>query len=385
MEDTKAHLLSRRNFLKWSLLGLGGASVGAVMFGQQGGAVDYADPAYRYWDKRSPGGLALENYLVLCGALAPSAHNTQPWKFRVREQAIDVYVDFQRSLGQADTAHRMKLLSVGCALENIRIAAADLGFRADIQLADAKQFSLDQRCATIALQPDASLGKHPLFAALFERQTTRAPYDLAPIAADVKQQLAALNTHADLSLRWFDSDTELAQLAALNTAACIAFTENDPAYLDSLNWWRYSRNELLRKRDGISIFTSAAPALIKQYFQYGVSHADMAGDFGKTGEIDLMKQLFAATPLWGVISASASALDLRLQAGQLFERVFLAATARGYKIHAINYVSESPVHSAQYRQSFGLAEPQELLLMFRLGRAEPCEKSVRQPLQQIIV
>jgi len=385
MDDAQISLLNRRNFLKLSLAGLGASALGLYAFGQQGGAVDYADPAYRYWQKRTPGSLALENYLVMCAALAPSAHNTQPWKFAVRDRAITVYADFQRSLGQADPAHRMKLLSVGCALENIRIAAADLGFAAQINVADAGQFAADQRCADIRLVADNNLSQQPLFQAMFQRQTTRAAYLPQAVPAALQARLAALNDFPQLNLRWFDSPADLTAMAGLNTEACIAFTRHDAAYLDSLKWWRYSRNELLRKRDGISIFTSAAPAVIKQYFQYGVSAEDMAGAFGKNGEIDLMQQLFAATPLWGVISAKRVSLQNRLQAGQLFERLFLQATDEQYKMHAINYVTESADYAEKFKRRFDIVPDDELLLVFRMGQAPACEKSVRRPLADIIV
>lgn len=385
MNAPKGNIINRRNFLKLTVAGVGTSAVGLYLFCQQGGAVNYSDPAYLYWNKLTQGGLNLENYLILCGSLAPSAHNTQPWKFSIKEKEITVFADHKRNLGSADAQRRMMLLSVGCALENINVAANQLGYRADISLSPSAEFEKTGMCAKVTLSANDQLGGNALFDSIFKRQTTRAPYLAEPVPELTKSSIMKLNDFPQVSLRWFDSPADLSSMADINSAACVAFTNDNSAYLDSLKWWRYSRGEMLKKRDGISIFTSAAPAMIKQYFEYGVSPEDMAGDFGKKGEIDLMNNLFSATPLWGVITASDISNASRLQSGQLFERVFLEVTRQNYRIHAINYVSEQQEYVNKFKALFGIPQTDELLMVFRMGKAELCEKSVRLPLSDIIV
>ncbi len=385
MNAPKGNIITRRNFLKLTLAGVGTSAVGLYLFCEEGDAVNYSDPAYLYWNKFTQGGLNLENYLILCGSLAPSAHNTQPWKFSIKEKEISVFADHQRSLGSADAQHRMILISVGCALENIKVAANQLGYRADISLAPSAEFEKTGMCAKVTLVSDDQLGGNVLFDSIFKRQTTRSPYLAEPTPEIVKSSIMGLNDFSNVSLRWFDDTADLASMAEINSAACVAFTKDDPAYLDSLKWWRYSREEILKKRDGISIFTSAAPAAIKQYFQYGVSPEDMAGDFGKQGEIDLMKNLFSSTPLWGVITANDVSNASRLQSGQLFERIFLDATRQNYRMQAINYVPEQKEYADKFKDLFGIPKMDELLMVFRVGKADLCEKSVRLPLSDIIV
>lgn len=67
-------------------------------------------------------------FLVRYAILAPSTHNTLPWSFRIVGNGIDVFADRSRWLRVADPDQRELLLSVGCALENLVIAAEHFGF-----------------------------------------------------------------------------------------------------------------------------------------------------------------------------------------------------------------------------------------------------------------
>lgn len=69
------------------------------------------------------GSLADQIRFILCYAiLAPSSHNTEPWKFRLRGDRVDVLLDFSRWLKVADDDQRELHISVGCALENLLIS-----------------------------------------------------------------------------------------------------------------------------------------------------------------------------------------------------------------------------------------------------------------------
>ncbi len=53
-------------------------------------------------------------YLIEVAARAPSVHNTQPWRFTVTGQAIDLYADADRQLLE-DPAGREMIISCGAA------------------------------------------------------------------------------------------------------------------------------------------------------------------------------------------------------------------------------------------------------------------------------
>jgi len=67
--------------------------------------------------------------LIQTAIKAPSGHNTQPWKFRVEENAIIIYPYNERTLPVVDADNHALFISLGCALENLVIAAQHFGFK----------------------------------------------------------------------------------------------------------------------------------------------------------------------------------------------------------------------------------------------------------------
>ena len=66
-------------------------------------------------------------YLIATAARAPSVHNTQPWRFKVSQDAIELYADPRRKL-RIDTVGREMLISCGAALFGLRLAIRSLGY-----------------------------------------------------------------------------------------------------------------------------------------------------------------------------------------------------------------------------------------------------------------
>src|SRR6476659_3646039 len=66
--------------------------------------------------------------LVLGAVAAPSVHNTQPWLFRLHSDRIDLRADRRRQLRVLDPTGRQLVISCGCALFNLRVAAAAFGY-----------------------------------------------------------------------------------------------------------------------------------------------------------------------------------------------------------------------------------------------------------------
>ena len=67
-------------------------------------------------------------FLLKYAVLAPSSHNTQPWKFAIKDERIKVSADLTCALKVADPDERELFISVGCALTNLTIAAKRFGY-----------------------------------------------------------------------------------------------------------------------------------------------------------------------------------------------------------------------------------------------------------------
>ena len=69
-------------------------------------------------------------FLLNFAVLAPSSHNSQPWRFEVGDNFIIIKPELKRALPVSDNNHRQLFISLGCALENILVAADYYGYKA---------------------------------------------------------------------------------------------------------------------------------------------------------------------------------------------------------------------------------------------------------------
>ncbi|GAB3837321.1 hypothetical protein [Dactylosporangium cerinum] len=63
---------------------------------------------------------------------APSVSDTQPWRWRINEDRIELYADWRRQLADIDPDGRLLLISCGAALHHTRVALAAEGVGVDI-------------------------------------------------------------------------------------------------------------------------------------------------------------------------------------------------------------------------------------------------------------
>src|SRR5918994_5483870 len=119
---------------------------------------------------------AERDVLLQAAILAPSMHNTQPWKFRFHGTTVEVHRDPRYELPAEDPERRMVLISIGAVLLNLRVAAASLGYDVAVGVDPDPGRTLVAEL-TVALMPGA--GDHSLaglFPALGRRRTNRQPF-----------------------------------------------------------------------------------------------------------------------------------------------------------------------------------------------------------------
>jgi len=379
--------ITRREFLRFSV----GSVLGATLLGasslvlrptlsSQGGA------AYRYWHQKNKGTMSDMQYIAMCGTLAPSAHNTQPWKFQFQGDRIRVYADLDRHLGSADAERRMMLMSIGCAVENMTVAAQQLGYSAAVEELDADgQFAVNGYCATVKLTRTGTVN-HPRFDAIFSRQTTRTAFDaLRPIPVDLINALDRQATLPGIHLAWFSTPTEAANVVSLTQESVRSFLLGGNRHYDGMKWFRITRQEWESKGDGIAVFNSDAPTYVKEWVELFATQKDLLGNEFKQGEIDAVDRIAPATALWGLVFADGVSPNARVLAGRMAERVYLEATAHGYAVQPQCYPTEIPETAAKLKIFAGLAAAAEPLFLFRIGKSDMVGKSVRRNLSEVIM
>ena len=105
--------LSRRGFLK--LLAAGGVTAtGIYVLSEYAPWLDYegqAEQTFRPFAKEST--MSAQMYeLIRYATLAANGHNTQPWKFAIQENGIEIHPDYARRLPVVELGRRGNPLGV---------------------------------------------------------------------------------------------------------------------------------------------------------------------------------------------------------------------------------------------------------------------------------
>jgi nitroreductase len=187
---------------------------------------------------------------------APSVHNTQPWRWRIRTDTVELHADWDRQLIATDPDRRDLVLSCGAALHHLVVALAACGLTAQVRRMPAGE---DRgHLATVAVRAGrADALDAVLFPAIDRRHTDRRRMSHRPVPAG---HVAALTEQARrtgaLLLPVTGAEMRRRLTATLVDAA--HRQESAPGYAAELRQWthRYARG-----RDGVSA-AGVAPAPI---------------------------------------------------------------------------------------------------------------------------
>lgn len=124
--------------------------------------------------------------ILEAGAQAPSGSNSQPWRFRVRDNQIDVIAFPEKDHPILNFRYRGTWFAHGALLENILIAASALGYNAQFDLFPDKSNS--NLTARITLER-GSLKDELLYKYIFKRTTNRKPYANTPLTSEQRADL----------------------------------------------------------------------------------------------------------------------------------------------------------------------------------------------------
>jgi hypothetical protein len=317
------------------------------------------------------GGTSFERarYLLRYAILAPSTKNTQPWKFVIAGDRIAILPDFTRWLRVSDPDQRELHISLGCALENLIVAADHFGYACEVTYG-ATGDGPREAVVDVRIQPATAGAPRQRPAGLFEgltsRQTIHDAFTSRRVAPAVCRALSYLATDTDVQLLLKHDRGTTCALAALNADADVA-EFSDVAY----------RRELARLV-GEGVFGNSWT--ISKVGQVVLPHLDNGGSLARH-DTALMKH----TAL-GLISTVTDDRASQIKAGQLFERLCLMAAILGVSVHPMSQALQIPTLRRQVARVGGTAplHPQQL---FRFGYASPRRRphTPRRSVDQVIV
>lgn len=309
--------------------------------------------------------------------LAPSVHNTQPWRLSIEGRALQVHADRGRQLRSLDPTGRLLLVSCGCA-----IATAQARLRADgwspvvTLLPEGTDSDHVANIQLVEDMPAQNPSDHlrALGEAVEHRHSQREPFTQSHLT---DQLIERLREAARQEGGWFrplrNDDERLTFTTLLDQADWLQRT--DPAYREELRSW--VRTE--PAPDGVPV--SALPLA-------GAQRGDvLLREFDPDSPAAAQRLHGGAEPPpeRAAIALLGTERDRPLDwlvAGRALGSVLLVLTVEGLQASILGQVIDLPESRRRLQARLGVRGPVQVAL--RIGRGPQKTPTPRRPLDEVL-
>jgi nitroreductase len=315
-------------------------------------------------------------YLIEVAARAPSVHNTQPWRFAVTGQAVELYADAERQLLE-DPSGREMIISCGAALFGLRLAIRSLGYQPETGLfPDPAQRNLLARVRAGRPEPMTS-DERVMLHAVPHRHTHRGAFEPGPLPGDLLTRLQDDATAEGATLAVVKPGSAYRRLAKILAAwrrKRDLYPASHAEIQSQIEAQRWTREPGSQDRDGVPAYAFPATAgretgrLPQRDFDLG-----RGWGFRPAGG--------PPAPVTAVLVTSGDDERDWLNAGQALQRLLLRAASQWVFASLQTQPLQTASVRAQIRSGLGLPGAPQLLL--ELGVARVSHATGRRPADEL--
>lgn len=310
--------------------------------------------------------------LIRLATLAANGHNAQPWKFRIDDGSVKILPDLARRTQVVDPDDHHLYISLGCAAENLLIAARARGRSPEFRVSNGSDTKIE-----IALKR-GSVRTSPLFSAIPSRQSTRSIYNGRPVSPADLELLKSSSKEKGVSVEILteprDREAVLEFVVAGNSAQM-----DDPAFVAELRQWlRFSPSQALASKDGLFSACSGNP-IVPEWMGEPVFRAF----FTKASENDKYRDHIRSSAGIAVFAGDRENPEHWIKVGRSFQRFALQATALGIRTAHINQPVEVSKVRPEFARWLGIPDSRPDLIV-RFGYARALPMSLRRPVDRLI-
>lgn len=311
-------------------------------------------------------------FLVQHAVLAANSHNTQPWRFSRDVDTVRVLPDLSRRTPVVDGDDHHLFASLGCAAENLALAAGASG------RAPAVEFDATGE-GHVAIDMSAGGGhEDPLFAAIAARQCTRSDFDGRTVPPQHLEALVEASRIDGCEVILITARPRIEQALEMILAANASQLEN-PAFVAELKQWiRFNEGEAVVTRDGLYSGCTGNPSVPGWLGRLAMPFLLTAD-----GENDRIAAQVRSSAGLAVFVTERDDKAHWVAAGRSYQRFALQATVLGIRHAFLNQPLEVAAMRPRFASWLGVGARRPDLLI-RFGYAEAMPRSLRRPVEAVI-
>lgn len=308
---------------------------------------------------------------------APSGHNTQPWKFRLTENTVEIHPDLSRTLSVVDGTNRELYISLGAATENLCIAAREFGYKDEVAIvpdADGKAY------IRVSLIKGEDKVIQPLFNQILKRQTNRQIYTGKSISKDTLNLLTSVVPEEGVHLHFYSRKSPEYSLLKEFVLRGNEYQMNDKGFKDELTGWiRLNKKDVEKHHDGLTYKAMGSPSvpsfigkpIVRSFLKAKTQNKSDRKNIDSSSHLVLLTGIDNTPKGWVAL-------------GRTLERFLLETTRLGVANAYLNQPCEVPALAEELRQKLSMSSEHPTLLL-RIGYASPMPYSPRKTVEAVII
>lgn len=319
-----------------------------------------------------------EDYLFMIeqATKAPSGHNTQPWLFRLGKESIEIISDDRKVLHVVDGNRRELFVSLGCAVENLRLAAESKGYVASLEVAEGGIIHVELKPVDTLLKDGA------LYRQIGKRQSNRSVYNGERIPEEALRQLLTVFTEEGVRLHTWQQGSDGFEKIAHCVLMGNEIQMRDVFFKNELKqWMRFNKKHAQRTNDGLSYAVFGAPNL-PQWVSRLVMGVCLTPRIQNQGD---RKKLSSSSHLV-LFTVKQDRMEEWIALGRTLERFLLKATGMGIAVAFTNQPCELKSLSEQMKRELPEIGKEEVpVVLLRIGYSKTMPYSLRKPLDEVVI
>ena len=314
-------------------------------------------------------------FVIQQAVKAPSGHNTQPWRFKVEERRIEIHPDYTRALPVVDPDNRELFVSIGCATENLCVAAEHIGYEPSVSISD-------EGIVTVLMSKrgdNGGEGESLMFDQIACRQTNRQIYDGRMVAERDMKRLMDTAPEDGVGLHLYPNGVESYDVIARYVCEGNSHQMRDPDFKVELQaWMRYNKKHQDETLDGLSYAVFGAPNVPKC-----IAKRFIASAINETAQNRADRRKIKSSALFALFTTRNNTCVEWIGLGRVLERFLLRSTALGIAHAYMNQPNEVNGLSQCLATDLCLSGEHPTILL-RLGYAKRMPYSKRRGIESVI-
>ena len=272
-----------------------------------------------------------------------------------------------------DPDNRELFVSLGCATENLCIAASHKGYRGDVTITD-------NGVIKIMLSQDSLNMASSLYPQIPIRQTNRSVYNGRIIPDDSIALLKSVGAEACIGVHFVKNGTPEYQVISEMVYRGNSIQMNNKKFKEELRqWMRYNKKHQNEMKDGLSYAVFGAPNIPRF-----IAKSIITGAINEKSQNKNDRKRIESSSHFILLTTSKNTVEQWINLGRTLERILLKTTEMGISHAYLNQPNEVSELSLEMVQKLGILNEYPTVLI-RVGYGKKMPYALRRNIESCIL